>query len=116
MSLLLLCQLEDDLHAERHKATSHAHKLGDEAKRSAAQCVELQRELEAQGKELTRLKARGGPQRGMPWGECLRVLLQQPGSGSQPAIRETWHVGHPRLCRRCSRTRGRPMPTWMMAR
>ncbi|PRW58913.1 hypothetical protein C2E21_2665 [Chlorella sorokiniana] len=49
-------QLEDDLHTERQRATSAAHKAGDEAKRLAAQCLELQRELEAQGREVTRLK------------------------------------------------------------
>lgn len=53
-------QLEDELHAERQRANSAAHKASDEAKRLAAQCLELQRELEAQGREVTRLKVGGG--------------------------------------------------------
>ncbi len=52
-------QLEDDLHAERQRAASAAHKASDEAKRLAAQCLELQREVEAQGREVTRLKVGG---------------------------------------------------------
>lgn len=49
-------QLEEDMHIERQRASSDAHKLGDEAKRLAAQCVELQRELQTQNKEVARLK------------------------------------------------------------
>lgn len=49
-------QLEADLAAERQRAASQAHELGDEGKRLAAQCLELQREVEAQGREATRLK------------------------------------------------------------
>lgn len=49
-------QLEGDVHAERQRASSQAHKLGDEAKRLGAQCLELQRELESQTKEVARLK------------------------------------------------------------
>lgn len=53
-------QLEDELHADRQRASSQAHKLGDESKRLTAQCLELQRELEAQSKEAARLKVRLG--------------------------------------------------------
>lgn len=52
-------QLEDELHAERQRATSAAHKASDEAKRLAGQVLELQREAEAQGREVTRLKVGG---------------------------------------------------------
>lgn len=53
-------QLEDELHGERQRASSQAHALGEEAKRAAAQCVELQRELAARDKEVTRLKVGAG--------------------------------------------------------
>lgn len=46
------------MHTERQRASSQAHKVGDEAKRLGAQCLELQRELESQTKEAARLKAR----------------------------------------------------------
>eukprot|EP00887_Chlorella_sp_A99_P000610 scaffold5.g610.t1 len=74
-------QLENDLHGERQAASSHAHKLGDEAKRSAARCVELQRELESQAKELTQLKARRAMQgwwRGLGGGAVLGCLALSP--------------------------------------
>jgi hypothetical protein len=57
-ALACLCvQLEDDLHTERQRSTSHSHKLTDENKRLQTQCVELQRDLDAAQKEFTRLKA-----------------------------------------------------------
>jgi hypothetical protein len=48
------------VHTERQRASSAAHKLGEDAKRAAAQCVELQRDLAAKEKELSRLKASCG--------------------------------------------------------
>lgn len=75
------------MHTERQRAASHAHKLGDEAKRLEARCVELQRELEAQAKEAARLKVgcgwvdgwecgrvRKGGRAGVA-GRCLRCFL-----------------------------------------
>lgn len=46
------------MHLERQRAASAAIKAGDEAKRVAAQVLELQREVEGAGREVTRLKAR----------------------------------------------------------
>lgn len=92
-------QLESDVHLERQRAASAAAKAGDEAKRAAAQALELQRELEAAGREVTRLKARrGGREReGSRGGAVLALACPDgwPGHASAccaqpPASKTIW--------------------------